>query len=77
MVKINKYKPALGAFALALALSALATPGFAQRSDPSGDARMRAVEECSRTTSKYKNHTWGSQEVTAYRACMGEHGQAE
>ena len=74
---MNTHKPALGALVLALALSAISTPGFAQRNDPSGDARMRAVEDCSRATSKYKNYTWGSQEITAYRACMGEHGQAE
>jgi hypothetical protein len=76
MIKMNKHKPALGALVLALALSAIATPGFAQVSDQ-GDARMRAVEECSRAASKYKNYSWGSQEVTAYRACMSEHGQAE
>ena len=78
MINVNKRKPALGAaLVLGLVLLAVATPSVAQRSDQAGDARMRAVEECSRATSKYKNHTWGSQEITAYRACMGERGQPE
>jgi hypothetical protein len=77
MVKRNKVIPALGAAVVLLALSAIATPGFAQQGDQAGDARTRALEECSRAASKYKNYSWGSQEITAYRACMGERGQAE
>ncbi len=80
MVKMNRCKSALGAaVVLGLALSAIATPSFAQRSEhnEAGGARTRAIEECSREASKYKQTTWGSQEVTVYRACMGAHGQTE
>jgi hypothetical protein len=80
MVKMNKCKSALGAaFVLGLAVSAIATPSFAQRSehDEAGGTRARAIQECSREASKYKQTTWGSQEVTMYRACMGAHGQRE
>ena len=80
MVKMNKNKSALGAaFVLALAVSAIATPSFAQRSEHNGagGARARAIEECSREAAKYKETTWGVQEVTIYRACMGAHGQTE
>jgi hypothetical protein len=88
MVKMNKCEPAHGAafvpalgaaFVLGLALSAVATPSFAQRSEHNGagEARERVIEQCSREASKYKQPTWGSQEVTAYRACMGAHGQPE
>jgi hypothetical protein len=80
MAKMNKCKPALGtAFVLALALSAIATPSFAQRSEnnQAGGARERVIEQCSREASKYKQTTWGVQELTAYRACMGAHGHPE
>ena len=79
MVKMNKCKSALGAaFVLALAVSAIATPSFAQRSEHNGAGeRARVIEQCSREASKYKQTTWGSQEVTIYRACMGAHGQTE
>jgi hypothetical protein len=80
MVKMNKPKPALGAaLVLGLALSAVATPSFAQRSEQNGmsPARARAIEECSREAAKFKQQTWGTQEVTMYRACMGARGQTE
>jgi len=80
MVKMNKNKSALAAvFVLGLAVSAIVTPSFAQRSEHNGagGARARAIEECSREASKYKETTWGVQEVTIYRACMGAHGQTE
>ena len=57
MAKMNKCKPALGtAFVLALALSAIATPSFAQRSEnnQAGGARERVIEQCSGEASKYK-----------------------
>jgi len=65
MVKMNRCKSVLGAaFVLGLALSAIATPSFAQRSEHNGagGARARAIEECSREASKYKETTWGVQE---------------
>ena len=64
----------------ALALGTLvAAPAFvhsasAQKMDP---ARERAIRECSRQAEKYKEMSWGVQEVTIYRACMGEHGQPD
>jgi hypothetical protein len=61
----------------ALALGTLvAAPAFVQSASALDPARERAIRECSRQAEKYKEMSWGVQEVTIYRACMGEKGQA-
>ena len=65
---------------VALTLGTLvAAPAFAQSTKGQRHelARERAIQECSREAAKYKEMSWGVQEVTIYRACMGEHGQSE
>jgi hypothetical protein len=75
MIRANK---SLAALALGLALSALATPSFAQRSeDGMSAARAAAIRECNAQAGKYKQYTWGDTEEDTYRACMAEHGQQE
>jgi exopolyphosphatase/pppGpp-phosphohydrolase len=68
----------VAAIAVGLALSALASPSFAQRSeDHMSAARAAAVHECNLRAQKYTQHTWGDVQIYAYRACMAEHGQQE
>jgi hypothetical protein len=75
MIKANK---SLAALALGLALSALASPSFAQRSEAGmGAARAQAIHECNAKSGKYIEHTWGDNEIYIYRSCMAEHGQPE
>jgi len=76
MVTVKKH--AAGALALGLAMSALATPSFAQRSeDGMSAARAAAIRECSTQAGKYKQYIWGDMEEDTYRACMAQHGQQE
>jgi hypothetical protein len=79
MVSVKKHLVA--AVALGLALSALASPSFAQRSEEGGAgmsaARAQAIHECNAKAGKYIEHTWGDNEVYIYRSCMAEHGQPE
>jgi hypothetical protein len=78
MIKANK---SLAALALGLALSALASPSFAQRSEAGeagmSAARAQAIHECNAKSGKYIEHTWGDNEIYIYRSCMAEHGQPE
>jgi hypothetical protein len=79
MVSVKRHLVA--AAALGLALSALASPSFAQRSEGGGAgmsaARAQAIHECNAKAGKYIEHTWGDNEVYIYRSCMAEHGQQE
>ena len=79
MITANKHLTAsVPALALGLALVALASPSFAQRSeDHMSAARAAAMHECSVRASKYTQHTWGDVQIYTYRACMAEHGQPE
>ena len=63
------WKKSLAVLALGLAVTALASPSYAQRAgrDVSA-ARAAALHACSGFADE-----WGY----AYRACMAEHGQAE
>jgi hypothetical protein len=69
----------LVALALGLAISALASPSFAQRSGSGGmsAARAAALRECNLRAQKYTQHTWADVQIYVYRACMSEHGQQE
>ena len=55
---------------------ALASPGYAQRSEING-RRAAAIHECSVQSGKFIEHTWGDVEIQRYRACMAEHGERE
>jgi len=73
MVTLKKCLPAL---ALGLAVTALASPSYAQAPEISG-ARARAIHECSVAADRYPQYLWGNMEIYQYRACMAEHGQQE
>jgi hypothetical protein len=60
--------------------SVIAVPAFVQSANavpPIDAARETAVHECNVAASKYKQYTWGDQEIQTYRSCMAEHGQQE
>ena len=67
----------LTALAVALAASALATPGFAQRSEGMSDSRAQALKNCNTQAGKYKQYVWVDYEIDAYRACMAQRGHQE
>jgi len=79
MVKFNKHQAGVGAaFVLACGLSVLATPSFAQRSENHMTSeRAQALRECNTAAARYKQYTWGHQEIDTYRSCMANHGQQE
>jgi hypothetical protein len=74
MMRISKL---LTALAMALAVSALATPSFAQRSEGMSGARAQALKDCNAQAGKYKQYVWGDYEIDVYRACMAQRGQQE
>jgi hypothetical protein len=74
MIRVSKL---LAALVLGLAVSALATPSFAQSSEGMSSSRAQALRECNVQAGKYKQYTWGDTEITTYRACMAQHGQQE
>jgi hypothetical protein len=80
MIMKRLSKP-LAALVLGVAVSAMATPSLAQRSEGGepgmSAARAAAIHECSVRAGKYAEHTWGDNEIYTYRACMADHGQPE
>jgi hypothetical protein len=73
---INKYRKAsVAAFALGLAVTALASPSFAEY--PMSAAREAAVRECNGLAGKYHNGTWQGMQIHTYRSCMAQHGEPE
>jgi hypothetical protein len=77
MIIRNKQIAAI-ALGLALSVSALPSPSFAQRSeDHMSAARAQALRECNLAAQKYTQHTWADVQIYTYRACMAEHGQQE
>jgi hypothetical protein len=79
MITVNKHLAApISALALGLALAALASPSFAQRSEqPMSTAREQAIRECNGAAAKYHNSTWQGMEIHTYRSCMAQHGEPE
>jgi hypothetical protein len=78
MGRRNKHVAA--ALALGLAVSALATPSFAQRSEGGSHmsaAREKALRDCSAKAGKMSQSTWGTQQLAMHRTCMMEHGEQE
>jgi hypothetical protein len=79
MITVNKHLTApVSALALGLALAALASPSFAQRSEqPMSTTREQAVRECNAAAGKYYNSTWQTTQIHSYRSCMAQHGEPE
>jgi hypothetical protein len=67
----------LAGLALGLAVTAFASPSFAQSEEHISAARAAAIHDCSVRAGKYTEHTWGDTELYVYRDCMAEHGQRE
>jgi hypothetical protein len=79
MIRRNKYGAA--ALALGLAVSTLATPSFAQRSEQGetgmSSEREKALRECNGEAGKMTQSTWGVQQLHKHRSCMMQRGQQE
>jgi hypothetical protein len=73
------FKKGLAALALAFAVTALASPSYAQEAGGVDISRQRAqaIHECNLKAARYPQYLWGNQEIYTYRACMSEHGQPE
>jgi hypothetical protein len=67
----------VAALVLGLAVTALATPSFAQSSEGMSGARAQALRACNAEAGKFKQYTWGVTETTTYRACMTKHGEQQ
>ena len=64
--------------AIAVTLAVIASPSFAQKSEPQmSAARAAAIHECNARAAKYSLSIWGNVELYVYRACMAEHHQME
>ena len=76
---MTSLKKGLAALALACAVTALASPSYAQEGGGIHISRQRAeaIHECSLRAARYPQYLWGNQEIYTYRACMAEHGQQE
>src|SRR5262245_52633043 len=72
---MTQFSKALAALVLGLAVSALATPSFAQRSQGMSAARAQAIRACNKQAGKLKQYTWGDAQEDMYRSCMKKHGQ--
>ena len=76
MLHRNKYIAA--GLAAGLAISALATPSFAQVSeDNMSDTRNKALRDCTAESGKMSQSTWGVQQLHKQRSCMMQHGEQE
>ena len=71
-------KQGLAALALAFAVTALASPSYAQEAGVHvSQQRAQAIHACNLRAARYPQYLWGNQEIYTYRACMTEHGQQE
>jgi len=81
---------ALAAATPALAAQRSHNPGHAARAQaiqseqavPGGvegvaGARAKALQDCSNTSGKFSQSTWGNWSAQLYRSCMAGHGEAE
>ncbi len=72
------FKKGLASLAVGIALTALASPSYAQEGHfQISRERAQALHECSLRAARYPQYLWGNQEIYTYRACMTEHGQPE
>ena len=74
MKRISK---SLAVLALGLAVSTVATPSFAQRSEGMSAPRAQALRTCTKEAGKLKQYVWGDQQIAKYRTCMTQHHQEE
>jgi hypothetical protein len=75
---MTNFKKGLAALALAFAVTAPASPSYAQDGGVHISAqRAQAIHACSLRAARYPQYLWGNQEIYTYRACMTEHGQQE
>ena len=77
MVRVNKQMAAV--IALGLAISTLATPSFAQRSEEGSmsSAWAKSLQDCNAEAGKLTQHSWGDHQVHKYRSCMMQKGEQE
>lgn len=69
-------KRTLAALAFWLAVTGLASPSLAQRTEnPNDAARDAAIHDCSVKAQKWSNTMWQTTQFSAYANCMAEHGQ--
>ena len=73
------FKKGLAALAVAVAVSTVASPSYAQEGVGVriSQQRAQAIHACSVRAARYPQYLWGNQEIYTYRACMAEHGQQE
>jgi hypothetical protein len=73
------FKKGLAALALAFAVTALASPSYAQEGGGIriSQQRAQAIHACNLRAARYPQYLWGNQEIYTYRACMTERGQRE
>jgi hypothetical protein len=76
---MTNLKKGLAALAVAVAVSAVASPSYAQEGGGVriSQQRAQAIHACSVRAARYPQYLWGNQEIYTYRACMAEHGQQE
>jgi hypothetical protein len=78
---VRRTKHVAAAFALGLAVSAVASPSFAQRREGGEQgmsaAREKALRECSAKAGKMSQSTWATTQIATHRTCMMEHGEPE
>jgi hypothetical protein len=76
---MTNFKKGLAALAVAVAVSAVASPSYAQEGGGVriSQQRAQAIHACSVRAARYPQYLWGNQEIYTYRACMTEHGQQE
>jgi hypothetical protein len=72
---MTRFSKPLAALVLGIAVSALATPSFAQRSEGMSGGRAQAIRACNKEAGKLKQYTWGDAQEDMYRSCMIKHGQ--
>src|SRR5215471_8874318 len=66
LVMMN-FKRGLAALALAFAVTALASPSYAQEGVHISRQRAQAIHECSLRAARYPQYLWGNQEIFTYR----------
>ena len=73
------FKKGLAALAVAVAVSTVASPSYAQEGGGVriSQQRAQAIHACNLRAARYPQYLWGNQEIYTYRACMAEHGQQE
>ena len=72
------FKKGLAALAVGLAVSALASPSYAQDGGVKiSSKRAQALRECSVLEERYPEYLWGNMGRYQYGACMAEHGEPE